>query len=256
MYKPPDNNIKEQIFRASSALARGEQSFLQTPLTLIREMVDFTLIEEEFSFVSKDCWLAGGALLRLFATQETNADGKTYDRDFFFSSRQAMVTIFEEMIQNGYSVVNFNFLQRKFIHRTSITEGDLQLQSCTPEEIINDGRVRDILQRNDLVTLELMTPEKVRCQLIAGYTGNDPLEIIDRFDFTLCQLAIDRDSIYAGADTWNDLFERKLCHTGNAVNMQTAWRFYKFLKMGYRPTVQSVLILFKALILTPTFLGR
>jgi len=258
MYKPPDNNIKEQIFRASSSLLRGNQTFLKTPLALISDIVDLSSLTEECSFVGDKCWLAGGTLVRLLSNHGRAVDSRSYDRDFFFPSRQAMITVFEEMILSGYLITHFNFRKRKIIRRTTITSKELDLPSDLPNKVISHSKVQDILQREDLVTLELLSPKAIRCQLIVGYTGCDPVEIINQFDFTLCQLAIDREYLYSGDNTWNSLITRQLqtTGTGKGVSIMFSRRVYKYMKIGYKPTSRTIKTAIKSLVLYPIYIRK
>jgi hypothetical protein len=248
--------MKKTILRASSIVTRGEQNFLKTPLSVIGNMVDLSLIAQEYSFVSEECWLGGGTLIRLLSGQGKMGDERSYDRDYFFPTRQAMEIVFEKMIQKHYTIKSFNFFKRKLIRRASITADDLDLPSDVPINIIKNSKVQEILHRQDLVTVELLSPKGIRYQLIAGYTGKDPVEIINKSDFTICQLAIDREYIYSGTKTWNDLSARRLQHTGTRIQIFTSWRVFKFMKMGYRPTPQTLLIALKSLILAPFLICR
>lgn len=246
----------EKIVNLSSHIQRDGQLFLKTESSVITGMLDLSLTGEEISFVNQECWLAGGSLLRLLSNSGTAGSQGNHDRDFFFPTARAMVMVFEKMIRDHCEIVRFNFIKRKVLHRTGVTADEIGCSSCSTEEIIASDRVRKTLFRKDLVTIELLSPHGVRYQLIAGFVGNDPVEIISQFDYTICQFATDGEYFYSSVNAWNDLLNRKLRYTGRPTNLRTAWRLQKFMKMGYRPTLHTFLVGIKSILMSPMYIGR
>ncbi len=248
---------EEQILRTSSVITRGNHQFLQTELPVIYKLFD-CIPEEEFLLANEVCWLAGGSLLRWLSgcINRTKQSDMFYDRDFFFFSRQDLYTTYKKLISNGYQIVCFNVKERKFIHRKSIRAEDLNLQSMTSAQILSNRKITDIIFRKDLIVAELQSPQKKRYQLIGALHCNDPLGVIEQFDFTISQFATDGKNLYTGINTWNDLFHQKLSYIDKTVNLRTAWRVYKYTRMGYRPNVKCLAAAAKSLLLSPTFIGR
>lgn len=245
----------EEIHQSSFVYHRGGQDFYQTDLSVVQSLFDLAPMEQ-FSLADETCWLAGGSLLRWISIVREKVEPSSYDYDFFSPSRRDLIRMFEQLVRCGYRISYFNFRKRKFIRRSGLKMADLNISLDSADVLLSHEGIREIMRREDLVTIELKSLDGMRVQLIVGFSGYDPIDIISGFDFSICQLATDGRYLYSGRRTWYDLFYRRLRHIDENINLRTSWRFYKFVKMGYRPTVRSMAAAMKSLAFSPLFIGR
>lgn len=73
-------------------------------------------------------------------------------------------------------------------------------------------------------------------QLVKKRFYSSPEEIINNFDFTICQLVTDGKSVVLGEKTLHDLNRRLIRHTSNNLSENVINRMIKYMVYGYRPT--------------------
>ena len=82
--------------------------------------------------------------------------------------------------------------------------------------------------------------EKYKVQLIKTEYFNCADDVIDKFDFTVCQMITDGFSMKVGEHTIADLKSKTLRLTENAVKEGIGTRMIKYMVYGYMPSVNTV----------------
>ena len=73
-------------------------------------------------------------------------------------------------------------------------------------------------------------------QLVKKRYYSSPEEIINNFDFTVCQLVTDGRSMVMGEKTLHDLNRRLIRHTSTTLAKNVINRMVKYIVYGYQPT--------------------
>lgn len=70
--------------------------------------------------------------------------------------------------------------------------------------------------------------------VVHKYFRPTPQELIDTFDFTICQLATDGEQIYHAPSTFIDLAKRQLMFNNSQFPANSIWRLSKYLMKGFK----------------------
>jgi hypothetical protein len=204
-------------------------------------------------FLSHECWLAGGRLLRWLGRKEDGPDDNG-DYDFFFPSLQALERTAQRMRSEGYQFHRTLNQTRSFRGLVSGYIGDQEPADSvfgpTGQEFHLSGRRLwgGALQYG----LQFFSPEGDVIQLVHSPDGfrqeaRTLRVLLEGFDFTICQLGMDHQHIYAGTHAWADLLLRRL-RRGDFPCQSPAystWRFHKYIRRGFRPYVGTVLNVYR-----------
>ncbi|MBC8393152.1 MAG: hypothetical protein H8E17_11370 [Deltaproteobacteria bacterium] len=245
----------EKILQASIRFQKGNRRFIKTEISRICRLFNISRLPESL-FTSDTCWLAGGSVLAWLSGGSIRGEADNHDRDFFFPTRQALLATLVTMLKQKFQIYRFHLRKRRFIKRTYIHAADIGISTIIPKMIVENPKFIHVLSRPDLVVVQLQSSTGIVYQLVAAYTGREPAGIIQQFDYSICQLAIDGKYLYAGPDTWHDIMHRKLRITHLKTNIQTAARCYKFMKMGYHPTGKTAAAVIKSILFLPVYICR
>lgn len=172
---------------------------------LLRSGIDITLFDkimEALPVVSSNGpWLGGGALRRLLSG--TDIFGS--DFDFFFASKEQMDDFEKELVDNC--------LQVESVHKTknAITyKGKIKLENESDCE------------RKDIII-----------QLININYYNKVDDLLDSFDFTICQFAWDGKNLHCGEYSLWDLARKKLAVHKITYPVASVRRMIKYTKQDF-----------------------
>lgn len=146
-------------------------------------------------------WLAGGAIRKTI-------QGVSLDSDFdFFFKDQAQLDLFKEGLENcGARMLKQNDKNEMWI-----------LPSCIPEDTEGEG---------------IYLPE-MEIQLIKFRWYETAEEVIDSFDFTLCQFAYDGEWIFLSDFALWDVARRKLVPHKITYGTASLRRLIKYANQGF-----------------------
>ena len=150
-------------------------------------------------------WIAGGAGLRWYQGLTTGSS----DIDVWFRNRIQ----FEQVFNTLTSYVKHFALVCK-------TENAVTLRFTIPAE--------------DKST-DQPYPDYFDIQLISKKFFSSPEDIINYFDFTICQVVTDGDQVMIGPRTHYDIKHKILRFNGDVNSTLAVRRFTKYLCRGYRP---------------------
>ena len=193
------------------------------------------------SFLGPNCWVAGGAVMRWLCRERTERNSRTGDFDFYFPSVEALHTTAEAMVEQGFQVRGYGSAPRnirEFLRRpvreernSGIWDEAGNLAPITPA----------LIERLGLGTLELLSPEGERIQLVALAFDATPLETIMHFDFSICQLALDDRYLSFGHSTFSDLIDKWFRVECLRWPLNTCRRMFLYARRGYWPYPGSAL---------------
>ena len=102
-----------------------------------------------------------------------------------------------------------------------------------------------VYNSDNAITLHILVNNQTkRVQLIRKSWFQDAKDVINKFDFTVCQLVTDGRNIVLGEHTAEHIKNKQLCLTDKAVNKDIIKRLIKYVTYGYLPDpkmVQSIL---------------
>jgi hypothetical protein len=150
-------------------------------------------------------WIAGGAGLRWYQGLTTDSS----DIDVWFRNRIQ----FEQV---------FNTLTSYERHFALVCKTG------------NAVTLRFIIPIEDRTT-DQPYPDHFDVQLISKQFFSSPEDIIDYFDFTICQVVTDGDQVMIGPRTHHDIKHKILRFNGDVNSTLAVRRFTKYLCRGYRP---------------------
>lgn len=82
--------------------------------------------------------------------------------------------------------------------------------------------------------------QKYKVQLIKTEFFNNAQQVIDYFDFTVCQIATDGINMLYGNNTIKDLNKKRLSLVSNNVKNTLLMRLVKYVAYGYHPTKELI----------------
>jgi hypothetical protein len=150
-------------------------------------------------------WIAGGAPLKWYQTQSVGSG----DIDIWFRNRIQFEQVF-------YTLTAYE----KYFALVCKTENAVTLRFTIPTE--------------DRST-DQPYPDYFDVQLISKKFFSSPEDIIDYFDFTICQVVTDGDQVMIGPRTHYDIKHKILRFNGDVNSTLAVKRFTKYLCRGYRP---------------------
>lgn len=194
---PPINEEYMNKFYLTDFLSRSTDIAIDdTPLFKVLKELPELGWDRSF-FMNKDGpgpWLAGGALRRTLQGFKLDSDF-----DFFFHSAEQLEE-FSTLLQ----------AKNKNLHKSKETEHHVEFKGVVGEDNL-----------------------EVKVQLIRFAYYNSPEEVIDSFDFTICQFAYDGlELIYGDYALW-DLGRKRLAVNKITYPLSTMRRVLKYTKQGF-----------------------
>jgi hypothetical protein len=152
--------------------------------------------------------IAGGFVSAIFNTQSP-----AHDIDIFFTSQESFERTYE-LFANPPSEDKFWVVREYAL-------------SVSPEDLLNKSRQIKLVQLNS------PNKERMPIQLIKMIWFNDAEHVIDSFDYTVCQVAIDGKDLVYSPGALMDLCQRRLVlhrfhYPGDAL-----YRLTKYTQKGY-----------------------
>ena len=163
-------------------------------------------------------WIAGGASLKWYQGQGVGSgDIDIWCRD------QIQFERVHNLLSNEYS---------RFFTLSYQTDNAISFEYNVPQE--DQNLLKNLLYNNPThMNPNVRTFYKI--QLICRKFFSKPQDIIDCFDFTICQVVTDGVSVVVGKRTHYDI-KHKILRFAGEVNPKAALRrFTKYLCKGYRP---------------------
>lgn len=169
--------------------------------------------------IGKGVWIAGGAVRRTISNMELETDV-----DFFFEDEEAFKLFLSSLRAS------------KEFRITSEKENELNVQL-------------NIEYREDNVTKPAIL------QLIRVRYYGSPQEVIDSFDFTICQFAFDGEDIYCGDYSMWDLGRKRLVLHKLTFPVATMRRLIKYTQQGFYACAGCLTAVLKATVENPQLIG-
>lgn len=120
-------------------------------------------------------------------------------------------------------------------HATDARESRVaQLLPLTPDTVASLG----------LMAVELEAPDRRAVQVVVGHLHRSPAAMFRTFDLSVCQIALDADTLYLSEAARRDILERRVgvSHVNHPV--LTLRRLLKYDRRGFRVRWQTVRALF------------
>jgi hypothetical protein len=165
-------------------------------------------------------WVAGGALRRALLGMPLDSDV-----DYFFSSEEEFERFCKQLEE--WAAKEFGFF--KIIDKKENEFNTQYVLESTP--YVN----ADIFSANaeeDKTPIDL-TPKKTVVQAIRFQYYKGPQEIIDSFDFTLCQFVTDSENVYCGDFSVMDTLKKRLVVNKITYPVASLRRILKYTSQGF-----------------------
>ena len=237
--------LLDDIVAMSERLDRDGVPALKTPLPAFCEMASLVL-PAEHRWLSNTCWLAGGGVLKWLERGRSSSRTpmsmlvrQSGDLDLYFPSRSALSDTLLAMMDQGSRLDCLRLRQRRLIRRRKVPASQVLSAARVADSAAREVFAASLRSRDDLAAIEAVTPRGARCQLIAMLTYADPLQVIEDFDYSICQFAIDAEHLYATETAWQDLLARRnrLMNSAHFPPMLLR-RLVKYAVRGYLPRWQ------------------
>jgi len=203
------------------------------PIAEARRALNLPLVPYS-EFLSRRCWLAGGCVLRWLCGEANNQGTSGGDFDFFFPSLEAVNATARALQARGNQFRGYLAFPQTV--REYLKEGVREDRGSGLWD--EAGRLvpvsRELVERLRLCALEFRSPLGDKIQLITSLRPT-PLDTIARFDLSICQFAVDADSLSFGSAAWSDLLRNRYRHTDMAWPDNTLRRMFKYARRGFWP---------------------
>lgn len=204
----------------------------------VRHVLDLPAMNHH-EFLGPSCWLAGGSVLRWICGEHSDGGVTKGDFDFYFPSLDALNATAQAMVERGFRVRGYGSRPRnirEFLTRPVRNERDSGIWNDSGDLAPITAELRE---RLELGTLELISPEGEAIQLVALAFGATPLETIMRFDFSICQLALDDRYLSFGPSTLNDIIDNRFRAENVPWPLTTCRRMFRYIRRGFWPRFGS-----------------
>ena len=184
-------------------------------------------------FLGPECWLAGGHVLRWLCGTGLRSDETKGDFDFFFPSVEALNSTLVSMLNRGFSLHGYRAFprdMRTYIQKTVV----LNAKSRGQFEKSLSPLTQETIERLRLTCVELLSPGGDKIQLVTRFRPS-PLETINAFDISICQLLVDDYYLSFGLWTWNDLVQNRFRVENIVWPDGTLRRLFKYSRRGFLP---------------------
>lgn len=214
------------------------------------------------ALLAEDRWLAGGAVLRWLSGRPHRCPESDYD--LFVPSTRVFHALGRDLLTRG-------FVFRCFRSRDPMCQLCGGLGRIDPRGTVEDGFLplfrieceicgafggadastltadlllpisRRLIARRGIFALELASPQGELVHVSAIGIQPTVERVIERFDFSVVQLAIDHETLYYGHDTLDDLCASRLRLGYEETFEQTVARMRKYAARGFQPDLRTVL---------------
>lgn len=172
-------------------------------------------------YLSPCSWLAGGAVRAWLLGEEEESDF-----DFFFPDVAALDLTFKRMLDDGFKVTGFQ-------GRTRTEESEGMPEGFVPFWPVRDWIAEELIEEEIVRAINLESTEGHDIQLVMVIRQPSPLEVIQTFDFSICQFALDDSRLWFSAHSWTDLLRRRLRVERIHHPLSTLRRCFKYMQKGY-----------------------
>lgn len=180
-----------------------------TPLEYILEILP--------KCTSNGPWVAGGALLRTYTGKALDSDV-----DVFFQSQEQLTQFISQIALNAYKGL----------------EEDMNSSHYTTKEMI-------VSEWHTTITINYMQRDwKIQCVSFVYFKNVG--ELFDSFDFDVCMLAYDGESIHVSESTMNAINNKKIVLKKINYPSVTLKRLVKYMRQGYDINDTDVMMLAKS----------
>ena len=161
-------------------------------------------------------WVAGGALLRTYTEKPLDSD-----IDVFFQSQEQMTQFVSQIVLNAY---------------TGLEEDMNSSHYTTKDNIVSEW------QWHTTITINYMQRDwKIQC--VSFIYFKDVGELFDSFDFDVCMLAYDGESIHVSESTMDAINNKKIVLKKINYPSVTLKRLVKYMRQGYDINDNDVMML-------------
>lgn len=191
------------------------------------------------NFLSDQCWLAGGSVLRWLCGEMNEDSLKDWDFDFFFPSRKALIRTAKQLFASGYRFSRYSIKGTAWQILTKRLWPTIPVYQNWGE---GEGFqfFCEIVERRNIVALDIFSPEGDLLQLSGVVYRPNPESLNANSDFTICQFAMDDRYLYAGEHAWDDLINNRLRVERIGYPLVTLARLNRFRKRGFRPDARTI----------------
>lgn len=218
-----ENDSLQELFkiRFSHFLTRTDKEYCKENLSfLVDRGIENRLLENLVEHLPDGAIIAGGFILNVI-NEEKNAT----DIDFFFTSKEA-----------------FNNTLDLFLNRSEEDEKDIWAYGGYSPKLGEDGK--PITNER---YISLVHPTRPAIQLIKMVWYEDAKHVIDSFDFTITQCAVDNKGFYFNSATLMDLARKRLVLHRLQYAASTLRRLIKYSKKGYYACPGSLVTIAEAI---------
>lgn len=142
-----------------------------------------------------------------------------------------------------FSMLNENIGKRSYkywlcggaitCHLSGNDINDYDLYSNDPKQLIADlSKFCEIGKRHPVAQDLYFDGKRLQVTVI---TYRDPIEIIKEFDFSICRVAFDGNTLYCGDSFWEDLKNKTIILGNNPSPINAYARLLKYISRGFYP---------------------
>jgi hypothetical protein len=160
--------------------------------------------------------IAGGFMTSVFSPEHTASD-----IDIFFLSGESFLKTYD-MLCNPSDVAEA-WAWRGY--KTATSRGEL---------LANSDELRTVTFTNE-------DPTKLPIQLIKMVWFSAPEDVIDSFDFTVCQFSATREHLIFNPVSWVDLHNKELIAHRWQIPVEMLYRLIKYVKKGFKASPRTLI---------------
>lgn len=165
-------------------------------------------------------WIAGGACINWFRGREVELN----DIDVYCADAQQRSLVIKNLRQYGF-------------WENISTENAITLNKNSDIRVVQYDAIDESISANIPLKIE-QTGKDFKTQIICKQFFSSPQEIIDTFDFSVCQIVTDGFEIFTGIHTLKDLQNNilRIEHPSPALFK----RLTKYIAYGFNPLPQTI----------------
>jgi hypothetical protein len=195
----------------------------QIELALVADALNLPRLKYDH-LADPSAFLCGGALTAWIGGYPPS------DYDFFFPVLEMAERLHQRLLYQGAVLDGHQGTEAGQPIYEAIQKGELHLDEL-------------VIENEEIRALNYSMPTNERpdlIQIVLLIQGDDPLAIIDTFDFTISQLGTDGEYLYFGEHTWTDLFRRRLRVHNIHHGVSTMRRMVKYSRRGFYACVGTM----------------
>lgn len=209
-------------------------------------------------YLSQDCWIGAGAVLRWLCSSPAGKNWRPGDVDLYFPSLEALKRMLCRLLSDGHRMYGVRTL-RRYAMELPLPGGSgvWRVPSASDQVSSFSWLTPELIRRTGLMCFQLRSPDATPVEIIALLMKATPQEIASSFDLTICGFVADHQCLFSSPLSWSDLLENRIRfqhmravrldsrlgtpRETRGLNLDAIMRLCKYAARGFRPSVMTLL---------------